>query len=154
MDLDPRLWAVGPREIVLPVVALAMLVVGAFNQPTDTGSVALIVVGAGMFFIGVLLPALTEFEIGPHGFAGTLRERDREIQETLDPHFENLTRIAVLLAGSPEAGRELLDQALIETYLRWRQAKQDGPAEAVRTMLGDLAPQAGSVAPPVSGDGP
>jgi hypothetical protein len=152
--LDPRLWAVGPREIVLPIVALAMLVVGAFNKPTGTASVALIVVGSGMFFVGMLLPALTEFEIGPSGFSATLRERDREIQETIDPHFEDLTRIAVLLAGSPEAGRELLDRALIETYLRWRQAKEDDPAAAVRRILGDLAPQAGSVAPPVSGDGP
>jgi hypothetical protein len=148
--LDPRLWAVGPREIAVPVVALAMLAVGAFNRPGSAASAALIVVGAGMFFIGMLLPALTEFEIGPHGFAGTLRERDQEIQETLDPHFADLTRVAVTLAGSPEAGRELLDQALVETYLRWRQAKQDDPAAAVRRMLGDLAPQAGSAAPPAS----
>jgi hypothetical protein len=124
-----------------------MVALGSFNRPTGTVSVALIVVGAGMFFVGMLLPALTEFQIGPSGFSAKLRERDQEVRATLDPHSEDLMRTAALLAGSPEAGRELLDQALVETYLRWQQVKHEGPADAVRRILGDLAPAPGGASP-------
>jgi hypothetical protein len=144
--MQSRERGIGPRELTLPIVALAMVSFGAFAR-TDAVSVTLIVVGAGMFFIGTLLPALTEFQIGPSGFSAKLRERDEEVQTTLEPHTESLMRTAVLLAGSPEAGQELLDKALIETYLRWQQAKREGPAEAVRKHLGDLAPSAADEAP-------
>jgi hypothetical protein len=132
---------------MLPVVALAMVAWGAFDR-AGTVSIALIVVGAGMFFIGMLLPTLTEFQIGPGGFSATLRERDREIRASLEPDAESLMHTAASLAGSPEAGRELLDQALVETYLRWRQAQHEGPANAVRRILDDLAPVAGNASPP------
>jgi hypothetical protein len=105
----------------------------------DPVAVALIVVGAGMFFIGMLLPILTEFEIGPGGFSAKLRERDAEMQASLGPDSEGLMRAAILLAGSTEGGEELFEQALVETYMQWKQAKREGPAESVRRRLGDLA---------------
>lgn len=113
---------------------------GTFSHRAEAISVALIAIGAGMFFIGLLLPTLTEFQIGPGGFSGKLRERDREVQAALEPHSEGLLRTAVTIAGSPEKGRELLDQALIETYMQWQRAKREGPADAVLKRLGDLAP--------------
>lgn len=134
-----REWEINPREFTLPVVALAMVAYGAVSKSGSAG-VTLIVVGAGMFFIALLLPTLTEFKIGPSGFSGKLRERDREVQATIEPESASLLQTAIGLAGSPEAGRELLDRALVETYLRWQQAKREGPADAVRRRLGDLVP--------------
>jgi hypothetical protein len=45
-----------------------MVAVGVIRGQ-DTVSVTLIVIGAGMFFIGALIPTLTEFQVGPTGFA-------------------------------------------------------------------------------------
>jgi hypothetical protein len=142
-----------PRELTLLFLAVVMVVFGAAAGLNDTVAVALIVIGSGMFFIGISLPALTEFQIGPGGFSAKLRERDREVQATLEPHTESLMRTAIQLAGNPDAGRALLDQALVETYLRWQQAKSEGPAEAVLRHLGDLAPSLAVEAPaPGTGD--
>lgn len=123
---------------MLPIVALAMVIDGATSGGSGVG-VTLIVVGAGMFFIATVLPTLSEFKIGPGGFSAKLRERDQEVKATLEPEEASLLQMAAKLAGSPEAGRELLDKALIETYMRWQQAKRDGPADAVREQLGKLA---------------
>jgi len=140
-----------PRELTLLGLALAMVVFGAIAVPSDSISIALIALGSGMFFVGIFLPALTEFQIGPGGFSGKLRERDEEIQATLAPHTEGLMRAAALLAGTPEAGRDLLERALVETYLGWQQAKQEGPTEAVIKRLELLAPA--PVAEPLAAPG-
>jgi hypothetical protein len=137
--MQVRERAIGPREFALPVVALAMMIYSAAGGGAGTMGVALLVLGSGMLFISVLLPTLTEFQIGPGGFSAKLRERDQEVRTTLDPASENLLRTATALAGNPEAGKELLDKALVETYMRWQQAKKDGPVDAVRKNLGDLA---------------
>lgn len=129
-----------PRELTLLALALTMVAYGAFVGPTDTVSIALIAIGSGMFFVGIFLPALTEFQIGPGGFSAKLRERDQEVQATLEPHTDGLMQAAALLAGTPEAGRDLLERALVETYLGWQQAKREGPAEAVISRLEELAP--------------
>jgi hypothetical protein len=115
-----------------------MLAYGTFGM-TGSVAIALIVIGSGMLFISVLLPTLTEFQIGPGGFSAKLRDRDQEIKATLDPESTSLLKTASALAGDPQAGKELLDKALVETYMRWQQAKQEGPANAVRRRLGDLA---------------
>jgi hypothetical protein len=138
-----------PRELTLLALALLMVAFGAFAISSDSISVALIAIGSGMFFVGIFLPALSEFQIGPGGFSAKLRERDEEVQATLEPHVEGLMRAAALLAGNPEAGGELLERALVETYLGWQQAKREGPAETVIKRLEQLAPVsvAGTVAP-------
>lgn len=118
-----------------------MVACGAFVASlADAVALALIVIGAGMFFIGMLLPTLSEFEIGPGGFSAKLRERDEEIKATIDPDTENLMHAATLLAGSGKAGKELLERALAETYLQWKQAKREGPADTVLKLLDELAP--------------
>ncbi len=127
---------------------------GAFAGLGDAVAVALIVVGAGMFFIGMILPTLAEFQIGVKGFSGKLRERDREFQATLDPDAERLMQTAIDLAGNPEAGKELLERALVDTYMRWRQAKRDGAADAVRGQLEELARGMGKVPIPERGEAP
>lgn len=108
------------------------------NHLTDAVAVALIVVGSGMFFIGMLLPTLTEFQVGPGGFSAKLRERDQEVRATLDPSSDDLLQTAVRLAGDEKNAEELLERALVETYMRWSQAKREGPAEVVREQLRDL----------------
>jgi hypothetical protein len=134
-----------PRELTLLALAVIMVIFGAAPGHSDSVAIALIAIGSGMFFVGIFLPVLTEFKIGPSGFSAKLRERDHEIRESLEPHTESLGLFAATLAGTPEGGRELLDRALVETYMRWRQAKEEGPADAVRRILGDLA--VGTAAP-------
>lgn len=129
-----------PRELFLLALAMTMVAYGAFGGRSETVAVALIAIGSGMFFVGIFLPVLSEFQIGPGGFSGKLRERDQEVQATLEPHTNSLTLAAAALAGSPEAGRELLERALVETYLGWGDAKREGPAEAVIKRLENLAP--------------
>jgi hypothetical protein len=128
-----------PRELTLLALSAVMVVYGAIVRPPSTASIALIAIGSGMFFIGIFLPVLTEFQIGPGGFSAKLRERDQEMQATLEPHTENLMQTAALLAGNPDAGRELLERALVETYVSWQEAKVEGPLDAVRRRLDQLA---------------
>jgi hypothetical protein len=141
-----------PRELFLLALAMAMVAYGAFGLDGPV-AVALIAIGSGMFFVGIFLPALTEFQIGPGGFSAKLRERDQEVRATLEPHTNSLSLAATALTGSPEAGRELLERALVETYLGWQDAKREGPAEAVIKRLENLAPTftVDSPAPPSQG---
>jgi hypothetical protein len=113
-----------------------MVAYGTFAP--DAVAVALIVLGAGMFFVSMLLPILTEFEVGLSGFKVKLRDRDAELQATVDPHADDLAEIAASLAGNPGAGKELLERALVETYMTWREAKQEGVADAVRDRMETL----------------
>jgi DNA-directed RNA polymerase specialized sigma24 family protein len=132
---------VNTKAIVVPIASLAMVAIGAFAHGLATPvALALIVVGSGMFFIGALAPSLSEFQIGPGGFSAKLRDREREMQATLEPDAKSLAHTATWLTGSAESGRELVEQALIETYLRWPDAKRDGATDAVRKRLVDLAP--------------
>ena len=129
-----------PRELTLLFLAVTMVAFGAAAGLSDTVAVALIAIGSGMFFIGIFLPVLTEFQIGPTGFSAKLRERDEEVRASLEPHTDGLMRAASALTGNPEAGKELLERALLETYLGWQDAKREGPAEAVIKRLENLAP--------------
>jgi hypothetical protein len=124
---------------VLALVSVAMVACGVFVEPPEGVAIALIVVGAGMFFISMLLPMLSEFQIGPAGFSAKLRERDAEVRASLEPQADSLREAAVGFADDAKGGEELLERALVETYLRWRQAKDEGPAEAVRKRLGEFA---------------
>jgi DNA-directed RNA polymerase specialized sigma24 family protein len=122
--------------------------IGLTNSATPV-SVALVVIGAGMFFIGALMPTLSEFQVGPTGFSAKLRERDQEFQAVFGPNADQLARIGTWLAGSPEAGKELVERALVETYMRWPQSQHADPADAVRQRMVEMAPPA-QQAPPVS----
>jgi hypothetical protein len=142
-----------PRELALLGLAVIMVVFGAAAGLSDTTSVALIAIGSGMFFIGLFLPVLSEFQIGPGGFSAKLRERDQEVRTSLEPHTDGLLRAAAALAGDPVAGKQLLEQALLETYLAWQDAKREGPAEAVIKRLESLAPAVAVEASPTTPEG-
>lgn len=116
-------------------------------------SLPLIVVGSGMFFIGMVMPTLTEFQVGPTGFSAKLRERDLDFRAVLGPEGEQLLRTGTWLAGNAEAGRELAERALIETYMRWPQesaASASNPNQAVRERMVELAPPAAAPPPATS----
>lgn len=141
--------------MVLPAVALAMVAIG-IALTGQAVSIPLIVVGSGMFFIGMVMPALTEFQIGPTGFSATLRERDLDFQAVLGPEAEQLVRTGTWLAGNPMAGRDLAERALAETYMRWPQetgAAPASPTNAVRERMVELAPPAQVAPTPQAQDG-
>jgi hypothetical protein len=119
----------------------------------DTVSVTLIVIGAGMFFIGALIPTLTEFQVGPAGFSAKLRERDGDFSAVLGPEAQQLIRTGTWLAGDPVAGRDLAERALVETYMRWPQERADNPADAVRERMVEMAPPATPAPPPSAAPG-
>lgn len=107
----------------------------------EPASLPLIVLGSGMFFIGMVMPTLTEFEVGPTGFSAKLRERGVDFLASLGPEADQLIRTGTWLAGGPEAGRSLAERALIETYVRWPPGSVD-LATAVRERMVELAPPA------------
>ncbi len=138
-----------PRATALPAVALIMVAAGAGigvagNAPSV--SIALVAIGAGMFFIGTMMPTLSEFQVGPTGFSAKLRERDQDFEAVFGPNADQLARIGTWLAGSPQAGKELAERALIETYMRWPEAHAD-PTDAVRKRMVELAPPAQPAVP-------
>ena len=137
-----------PRELALFGLALTMVVFGVAAGLSDTVSVALIAIGSGMFFVGIFLPVLSEFEIKATGFKAKLRERDEEVRSTLEPHTQTLLNAAEALTGNPQAGKELLERALVETYLGWQEAKREGPTEAVIKRIEGLAPTFSASAEP------
>lgn len=124
-----------------------MVGLGVVQNRVAAISIALIAIGAGMFFISMLLPTLTEFQISASGFSAKLRQRDAEVEASLSPESEDLLELAVHLTGGEKSGQELLERAVVETYMRWSRAKRDGPVEAVRTQLHTLAMSASPGSP-------
>jgi hypothetical protein len=131
---------VNPRELTLLVLAVVMVAFGAAAGPTDSVAVAMIAIGSGMFFVGIFLPVLTEFKIGPGGFSAKLRERNEEVRASIEPHAGTLGLSAAALAGTPEGGRKLLEQVLVETVVNWHEVQRENPVEAVIKQLEVLAP--------------
>lgn len=122
-------------------LGVALLLVGVIPELGETVAIALIVLGAGIFLVGVLLPLVSEFQIGPGGFSAKLRERDREFEAALSAEQLSLSRLGAWLAGDHAEGKRLAEEALRATYLTWRQARGN-PSEAVRAQLVALAPEA------------
>ncbi len=118
-------------------------------------SLPLIVVGSGMFFIGMVMPTLTEFQVGPTGFSAKLQDRALDFRTVLGAEAEQLIRTGTWLAGDPAAGRDLAERALVETYMHWPQGVVAGagdPTNAVRERMVELAPPAAAT-PPRSPEG-
>lgn len=139
------------RAITVPLVALSLVVVGVVVGVAFDGtaaSVPLIVLGSGMFFLGTLMPTLTEFQIGPAGFSAKLQERDRDFRAILGADAESLVRTGTWLAGGPEAGKDLAERALVDAYMRWPHERVADPATAVRERMVELAPPPQPAPPP------
>lgn len=139
--------------MVVPTAAVAMVVGGvALTNVGAAISLALIVIGSGMFFIGMILPMLSEFEIGVTSFRGKLRKRDEEVKSSLGPHAEGLLHAAIARAGSEGAGKELFEKAVVDAYMQWSKVRSEGPAGAVREFIAGQA-GSGEVAPSTQSEG-
>jgi hypothetical protein len=143
-----------PRELTVLFLAVVMVAFGAAAGTSDSVAIAMIAIGSGMFFIGIFLPVLTEFEVSATGFKGKLRERDEEVRTSLEPHADGLLDVAAALTGDQHAAKQLFEKAVLETYLAWQDAKREGPAEAVSRRLEDLAPSFSTVSSPPEPESP
>jgi hypothetical protein len=130
------------RSVLLGLGGVAMVALGVVITSLPEGiAIALIVVGAGLFMLALLLPVVSEFEIGPGGFSAKLTRREQALQGEGD----RLAQLAGLLAGGEAEAEDLLRRAIAEAYL----ARED-PAEVARRKLVEHAPEgpAGAGAPP------
>lgn len=143
------------RGALLAVGGLAFVAVGAVSTGAATEvAVALIVVGAGLFTAGVVLPQLVTLKVGPGGFEATLRQA-AEVEEAVRPREERLAHLATWLQGDPEAGRRALEEALARLSASPRVADpvQETLRRVVETAPPAVPPEPAS-APAPPGGGP
>ena len=133
------------RGALLAIGGLALVAVGVVSTGAATEvAVALIVVGAGLFTAGVVLPQLVTLKVGPGGFEATLRQA-AEVEAAVHPREERLAHLATWLQGDPEAGRRALEEALARVSVARRAT--DPVEEALRRLV-ETAPPAAPPAPP------
>jgi RNA polymerase sigma-70 factor (sigma-E family) len=65
-------------------------------------------------------------------------ERDRQFTEFVRRHQADLLRTAWLLCGDRHQAEELVQQALVRTYSRWRHVRQRDPLGYTRRVLANL----------------
>ncbi len=113
------LWR--PQRIALGLAAVVTAAVGAFVETTV--GLVLIAAGAGLLLLAVVLPAVTEVELGfPAGVkvVAAARQRENQLRAALTDHRGDLELCARLLSGDPEAGPRLLEAAWAQATVRWR----------------------------------
>jgi DNA-directed RNA polymerase specialized sigma24 family protein len=105
------------RGIALAAVGIALLAIGLLLGDDRGGiATALIVIGAGQVTMGVLLPQLTELEIGPGGFKAKLRARDEEIGVVVERQGRQLAELAAFLGAGADGAQGAAEAALARTY--------------------------------------
>ena len=63
-------------------------------------------------------------------------DRSEQFRSFVDARYPAMVRTATLLAGSRESGEDLLQEALLRSYLSWSRVRDVGAAEAyVRTTM-------------------
>jgi hypothetical protein len=121
------------RSLLLGLGGVAMVALGVVITSLAEGiAIASIVVGAGLFTVALLLPYLSNFQIGPSGISGTLDHRE----EVLRRESDRLAQLAGLLDGGQAEAEELLKRAIAEAYLA-----RGEPSEEVRRKLVEHAPE-------------
>lgn len=113
------LWR--PQRIALALAAVVTAVVGGYVETTV--GLVLIAAGAGLLLLAVVLPAVTEVELGfPAGVkvVAAARQRENQLRAALTDHRGDLELCARLLSGDPEAGPRLLEAAWAQATVRWR----------------------------------
>jgi hypothetical protein len=90
------------RSALLAVAGLAMVATGVLaTSAPEAAGIALIVIGAGLFAIGVTLPLLSSVTVSTTSFELTFRDKDDE-----------LTRLAAEISTDPAAAARLVEEAL------------------------------------------
>jgi DNA-directed RNA polymerase specialized sigma24 family protein len=139
--VDDRSW----RGVGLCVLGAVMLIVGfIYDGPKkDTIASVLILLGAAELAIGLLLPRLSELEIGPSGFKTKLASSDDEFRLIFNAEAPRLERFAKLMCGDAALARELVEEALARTREQQHHvARSDRGAFALQTLI-DLLETAG-----------
>ena len=113
-----------------------MFVVGLLLDDGAQGN-SLIVLGVGVLTFGVILPVAAEAEIGPGGikFKTAMADRDAQFEAYRDKAAEGFGRFAVLILGSEEQARDLVDDALVRTYEVWTAVPSEERHAYVRCTL-------------------
>ena len=63
-------------------------------------------------------------------------DRSEQFRSFVDARYPAMVRTATLLAGSRASGEDLLQEALLRSYLSWSRVRDVGAAEAyVRTTM-------------------
>jgi hypothetical protein len=97
-----------------------------------TKATAMVVMGVGTLFTAILLPKLSEFQLGPGGFRTKLNAQDAPSVAPLDTDPETLSRFATLVSGDPILARSLVEEALVWT--KRNHLGVNGRAHAVFTV--------------------
>lgn len=141
------------RVALLLTVGIVLVAVGILlGTDQEAVAIALIAIGAGQVTMGVLLPRLSEFEIGPGGLKAKLRERDAEVTPIIEQDGERLGRLAAFLAASPADAPQVAQEALAETYAELRRTA-DPAGDARRRVVEAVREQASEPGPKEAGRG-
>jgi hypothetical protein len=110
---DSRSWLLGALGTIL-------ILVGALVTD-DKLSVALVVPGIGIAVLALLLPVVTEADVGPGGFKLKTQtaQRDATFTPFLSEELAEFTDFAALLSGDADAAPALVNRALAKTYAIW-----------------------------------
>lgn len=123
------------RSAILCGIGGAMLAGGLLYPGAQAvTATTLIVLGAAQLAVGVLLPRLTEFEIGPAGLKTKLVPSAPEVAPSLVSEAGRLNRFAHLMCGDAELARELVEDALSTARKRRGRGGPRGAAE-LRALL-------------------
>lgn len=125
-----------PARLLLGVLGIALIVAGFALPGTETKAVNVtVVLGVGVACVSLLLPRLSEFELGPKGFRTKLNP-EAASGLTLDGDAGELTRFAALVSGDPATGRDLVEEAVARTTRQRRGAKSEArTALILQTLL-------------------
>jgi DNA-directed RNA polymerase specialized sigma24 family protein len=122
-----------------------MLIMGVLYDGPQKDAIAsvLILLGAGELAVGLLLPRLTELEVGPGGFKTKLASNDDEFRIVFNAEAPRLERFAKLMCGDAALARELVEEALARTREQQRHVARSGRGALALRTLTELLETAG-----------
>ena len=131
-------WAVtlgdtrGLPVCAVAAVLIALGMIGGNESRADT----MMWFGLGLLPLGLLMPRLRNFEVGPGGVKATLAEGDEAFKVVFRAEADRLYRFAYFMCGDPDQARELVESALAKTRDQQRcLASEERGAYALRTLL-------------------
>ncbi len=107
-----------PTNLILGTIGVVVFLVGIFLREEGMGQ-TLIVVAVGELTLLVILPIVTEAEVGIEGFKfkKALEEKDAEFHPFVATEKESLQRFAELMTGNPHLAAGLVKEAFARAYV-------------------------------------